>query len=270
MVAVMHSTENAGAWSPPEAASGAAGRGPLSVVPATVLHMSRPAFRPSILVRVVMLAAAYAPLAVLLSVLDSFRSGWLRWALLGLAAAGLAGTVVFLALAVPRRNATVERVFSAKPREGEALKFFASYVVPFFVTASAPATARWGLLIYLTMIALLYVQGDLYFSNPLLAALGYRIFELGRADQGFLLVISRSWHIAPGDVLSLVPLGGYIYVERQSARGRPPPAPVAPPPTSRAASPPAPPPLAATATAVPPPQLTPPTTPPSQRQEHPT
>jgi hypothetical protein len=170
-----------------------------------------------------MLSAAYAPLVVLLAVLDSFRLPWLRWTLIGVAVAGILGTVAFLLVAVPRRNATLERVHAAKPREGEALKFFASYVVPFFVTATAPSPARWGLLIYLGMIALLYVQGDMYFSNPLLAALGYRIFELTRADQGFLLVISRSWHIAPGEILLLVPLGGYIFVEPRGHRRRIPP-----------------------------------------------
>ena len=171
-------------------------------------------------VRVVMLSAAYAPLVVLLAVLDSFRLPWLRWTLVGVAVTGIIGTVVFLLVAVPRRNVTMERVHAARPREGEALKFFASYVVPFFVTATAPSPARWGLLIYLGMIALLYVQGDMYFSNPLLAALGYRIFELTRADQGFLLVISKSWHIAPGEILLLVPLGGYIFVEPRGARRR--------------------------------------------------
>ena len=173
-------------------------------------------------VRGVMLSAAYAPLLVLLAVLDSFRLPWLRWTLVGAAVLGIFGTVTFLLIEVPRRNATLEAVHAARPREGEALKFFASYVVPFFVTATAAPPARWGLLIYLGMIALLYLQGDMYFSNPLLAALGYRIFELTRADQGFLLVISRSWHIAPGEVLSLVPLGGYIFVEpHRPARRRP-------------------------------------------------
>ena len=174
-------------------------------------------------VRVVMLSAAYAPLLVLLAVLNSFRLSWLRWTFLGIALTGVAGTVVFLVVAIPRRNATLERVHSAKPREGEALKFFASYVVPFFVTATAQAPARWGLLIYLVMIALLYVQGDMYFSNPLLALLGYRVFELVRADQGYLLVISRSWHLAPREVLALVPLGGYIFVELHGTRRRTPP-----------------------------------------------
>jgi hypothetical protein len=165
-----------------------------------------------------MLSAAYAPLLLLLAVLDSFRLTWLRWLLVVLAIAGVAGTLVFLKAAVPKRNASPEQVYSAKPREGEALKFFASYVVPFFVTATAPAPARWGLLIYLVMIALLYLQGDMYFSNPVLAALGYRIFELARADRGFLLVISRSWHLAPGETVSLVPLGGYIFVQHDPPR----------------------------------------------------
>ncbi len=161
-----------------------------------------------------MLSAAYAPLLVLLAVLDSFRLPWLRWVFAGLAVAGVAGTMLFLFVSVPRRNAVIERVHSAKPREGEALKFFATYVVPFFVTATAAAPVRWALLLYLLMIAVLYLQGDLYFSNPLLAALGFRIFELVRADRGFLLVTSRSWHLAPGDVMSLVPLGGYIYLQQ--------------------------------------------------------
>jgi hypothetical protein len=215
------------------------------VVLASVAGMRSSAFRPSLPVRVIMLASAYAPLLVLLAVLNSFGIPWLRWTFLAVAAAGVAGTVLFLVLAIPRRNATIEKVYTAKPREGEALKFFASYVVPFFVTATALPAARWGLLIYLLMISLLYLQGDMYFSNPLLAALGYRIFELGRLDRGFLLVISRSWHLAPDEMIALVPLGGYIYVQQGRQLGRPaqsthspeppdptgPPVPVPPPPT---------------------------------------
>lgn len=191
---------------------------PLSVAASSVAVMRSPAFRPSLPVRVIMLSAAYAPLLVLLAVLDSFRVGWLRWALVAVAVAGVVGTLLFLRVAVPRRNSSVERVYSAKPREGEALKFFASYVVPFFVTATAAAPARWGLLIYLVMIALLYLQGDMYFSNPVLAALGYRIYELVRSDRGFLLVISRAWHLAPGELVSLVPLGGYIHIHLDRPR----------------------------------------------------
>jgi len=165
-----------------------------------------------------MLAAAYAPLLLLLAVLNSFRVDWLRWVLVGLSIAGVLGTLAFLFIAVPRRNTEPEVLNRAKPRDAEALKFFASYVVPFFVTATAPEAARWGLLIYLLMIAVLYLQADLYYSNPLLALLGYRVFESDRKDGGFLLLITREWHLAPGQTLQLVPLGGYIYLDRTPNR----------------------------------------------------
>lgn len=89
-------------------------RGTLSVRLTTVLLMRNAAFRPSFPVRVIMLAAAYAPLLLLLAVLDSFRLPWLRWAFAGLAAAGVLGTLLFLTVAIPRRNAAPEKVSTAQ------------------------------------------------------------------------------------------------------------------------------------------------------------
>lgn len=185
----------------------------------TVSFVPTAAFRPSLPVRLVLLAAAYAPLLLLLAVLDSFGITWLRWALVGLSIVGVLGTVLFLRVAVARRNAVPELVWEARPREGEALKFFASYVVPFFVTQSAAPTVRWGLALYIVIIAVLYVQADMYFSNPLLGLLGYRVFELTRQDGGFLLVISREWHLAPRQLIRLAPLGGYIHFQVRTTGG---------------------------------------------------
>ena len=179
--------------------------------------MSSAGFRPAPTVRLLMLAAAYAPLLGLLGLLNSFRIGWLRWTLGGAAVASVVATVLFFAVAVPRRNAVPEQIYSARPREGEGLKFFASYVVPFFVTTAAPSTTRWALLLYLVLIAVLYMQGDLYFTNPLIAILGYRVFELTREDRGFLLVLSRQWRLDPRQVIALALIGGYVYVHLPQA-----------------------------------------------------
>ena len=182
----------------------------------TLPFMSPSAFRPALGVRLLMLVAAYAPLLLLLAVLNSFQIDWLRVVFAVLSGLGAAGTALFFLVGVRSRNAVPEPVYTAKPREGEALKFFASYVVPFFVTPTAAPAARWGLLIYLVLIAVLYLQADLYFSNPLLAVLGYRVFELSRDNRDYLLVISRSWHLAPGETVFLVPLGGYLFLHRRA------------------------------------------------------
>jgi hypothetical protein len=165
-----------------------------------------------------MLAAAYAPLLLLLAILDSFHTSWVRWVMAGVCAAGVVFTMLFFFVVIPRRNATPEQVYEAKPREGEALRFFATYVVPFFVSETAPPTHRWALAVYLVLIAALYLRNDLYFANPLLALLGFRVFELTRRDRGMVLVLSRAWHLAPGQVIDLVPLGGWIAVQRPTRR----------------------------------------------------
>jgi hypothetical protein len=177
-------------------------------------------FRPSIFVRVAMLMSSYAPLLVLMAVLGTWPSWWIRGTFLALAVIGVGVIWVFLRYVTTRRNPLPYTVYQAKPREGEALKFFASYVVPFFVAITAPTAARWGLLVYLSLLALLYLRGDLYFTNPLIALYGYRVFELTGADRSFRLVLSRRWHLAPSTPLLLVPLGGYDYVETpDDARG---------------------------------------------------
>lgn len=174
--------------------------------------MSQGGFRPTIVVRWIMLAAAYAPLLVLLAVLDSFGTQWVRWGLGAVAVAAVIATVSFLLVAVPHRNAIPEEVYSAKPREGEALKFLASYVVPFFVTTTATAPTRWGLGVYLVLIALLYLHDELYFANPVVAMLRYRVFELTRIDRVFLLVLTRERQLVPGQVVRLAQIGSYVYV----------------------------------------------------------
>lgn len=182
---------------------------------------SLPVFQPSAGVRLLMLVAAYAPLLVLIAMLDSFgvdaggtAGRLLRWAPAVVAGLGVVVTVAFVALAVRRRASEPEVVFEARPREGEAVRFFATFVVPFFVLQAATPTHRWALLLYLVLIAALYLQSEMFAANPVLALLGYRVFELNRSDGGFLLVLSRSRYLAPREVLELVPLGGYVYAHR--------------------------------------------------------
>jgi hypothetical protein len=67
------------------------------------------------------------------------------------------------------------------------------------------------LLVYLVLIASLYVQGDLYFGNPIAALLGYRLFEVTRTDGGYLVVVSRAHELQPGEVVRLRRISSYVY-----------------------------------------------------------
>ena len=78
---------------------------------------------------------------------------------------------------------------------------------------TAHGDARWGLVVYLVLLSLLYIRGDLYFTNPLIALFGYRVFELTDEDRTLRVVLSKRWYMGPGMAVRLIPLGGYVYVE---------------------------------------------------------
>ncbi|NGX08674.1 hypothetical protein UI24_16210 [Mycobacteroides franklinii] len=160
-----------------------------------------------------MLVSSYAPLLVLLAVLGTWPSWWIRGALLITAALCCLLVWAFFRFAITNRSSRRYVVYQAKPREGEALKFFSSYVVPFFVAITAGPNAKWGLLVYLALLSLLYMRGDLYFTNPLIALFGYRVFELTGEDRTLRIVISKRWYMPPGIAIRLKSLGGYVYIE---------------------------------------------------------
>ncbi|WP_165688118.1 hypothetical protein [Mycobacteroides abscessus] len=157
--------------------------------------------------------SSYAPLLVLLAVLGTWPCWWVRGGFLIAALICCVAVWAFFRFAVRSQSSRRYAVYQAKPREGEALKFFSSYVVPFFVAITAGSNARWGLLVYLILLSLLYIRGDLYFTNPLIALFGYRVFELTGEDRTLRIVISKRWHIQPGMAIRLISLGGYVYIE---------------------------------------------------------
>lgn len=178
--------------------------------------MSKPGLRPSLAIRLGLLAGAYSPLMVLLAALGTWEQRWLRVALFGAGLLSFLLCTYWLRVWVPQRGGVPEKIYRAKPREGEALKYFASYVIPFFIAATAPSASRWGLLVYLAILVVLYLQGDLYFTNPVIGLMGYRLFEVTREDGGYLLVLTRHWQLTPETVVRLVSLGGYVHVDVSS------------------------------------------------------
>lgn len=160
-----------------------------------------------------MLVSAYAPLLVLLAALGTWKSWYVRGSFIVLAIAGVAALWLFLHYGVGRRSQSRETIWQAKPRDGEALKFLASYVIPFFITTTAPPDARWGLVVYLVLLVALYLRGDLYFSNPVLALIGYRVYEITTEDRRYMLTLSKRVQLMPNQVVWLVSLGGYVFVE---------------------------------------------------------
>ncbi len=145
---------------------------------------------PRLLVRGVLFVSSYAPLLLLFALLDSLGRGWPSIACTVLATGSLAALAVFWRTA-RRLPPTRLDLVSSRSRDTEVMGFFASYVVPFAAAQDAAPRERLALLLFLAVVAGLYLRADLYWVNPVLGLAGVRVLEVETAEGRPLLLLTR-------------------------------------------------------------------------------
>jgi hypothetical protein len=158
--------------------------------------------------------SSYSPLFAVFALLDSFGSGWPTRVCIGLAMVGLLlPMVVFLAA---RRLAPQSlQVEAALVRDGDALAYIATYLVPFAAIMATTARERGALGLFVFLIAVLYVRSELFYINPLLALVGYRLFQVTTPSGVSVVLLSRRRFLRSGINLKARRLSNYVYWEER-------------------------------------------------------
>ena len=168
---------------------------------------------PSLAARVVLFTSSYAPLLLLFALLDSLGRGWPSVLCAAVAAASLAGLALFWRGAARLPAAPLE-VVSSRSRETEVLGFFASYVVPFAAAQDGDLRERLALLLFLVVVAGLYLRADLYWVNPVLGLAGVRVFGVETAQGRPLLLLTRRRYLPQSVTVRAVQVGASVHLER--------------------------------------------------------
>ncbi len=168
---------------------------------------------PTLLVRAVLFTSSYAPLLVLFALLDSLGRGWPSIVCVVLAVVSLVGLAVFWRSTRRLPAARLELV-SGHSRDRDVLGFFASYVVPFAAAQDAGGRQRLALLVFLVVVAGLYLRGDLYWVNPVLGLAGVRVFEVETAQGRPLLLLTRRRFLPQSSTVLAVQVGPHVHLER--------------------------------------------------------
>jgi hypothetical protein len=156
--------------------------------------------------------SSYAPLFGVFALLDSFGPGWPTALCILLALLGpILAAIVF---AAARRLAPQSlRVESAQARDADALAYVATYLVPFAAIAARTARERGALVLFVGLIAVLYVRAELFYVNPLLAIVGYRLFQVTTPSGSSIALLSKRRFLRSGTTLSARRLSDYVYLE---------------------------------------------------------
>jgi hypothetical protein len=156
--------------------------------------------------------SSYSPLFAVFALLDSFGSGWPTRVCLGVAVVGLLlPALIFL---IARRLAPQSlRVESSQIRDGDALAYIATYLVPFAAITATTARERGAIGLFVFLIAVLYVRSELFYINPLLALVGYRLFQVATPAGTSVVLLTRRRFLRSGIDLKARRLSDYVYWE---------------------------------------------------------
>ena len=168
---------------------------------------------PNLGTRILLFLSSYAPLFIILGIRKSF--GHSTVSIILFAAAVLSVLVLLAYLGVVRRLAAHPvTIQSASSRDGEAMSYIVSYLLPFVGLDSASRADQISLGVFLLVLAVVYVSTNLIHMNPVLNLLGYRILEIDSADGKRSILITHRAYIRSGTPIEAVSLGDTILLEK--------------------------------------------------------
>lgn len=169
---------------------------------------------PNLMMRIVLFVSSYAPLLAILSVRKAFGECWGFWVPIALAVTSTLALLGFLAVKSKISPHSVE-VSKSNPRDGEAMSYIVSYLLPFIGLDSANVEDRISLGIFLAMVAVLYVGSNLIHMNPTLNLIGFRLLEIEHSTGKTSTLICRKNYITPGTSINVVSLSNHLLLEKK-------------------------------------------------------
>lgn len=157
--------------------------------------------------------SSYAPLFLVFALLGTFGNSWAIVINILIAAVGviiLSGVFYYTKLKLTDQKLEIA---TTQIRDGDVLAYVATYIVPFAAMNAANARDRWAILLFVVLIAVLYVRSQLFYVNPLLALVGYRLFQVTTEHDASVVLISRQNFIRSHTTISARRLSDYVYWE---------------------------------------------------------
>jgi len=168
---------------------------------------------PNILTRLILFLSSYAPLFLIIAM-----RGWRhsRHLAVGLAIVAVLSVIVLFAFlhTVRKLSAGNATVSAVKSRDGDAMSYIVTYLLPFLAVKLDDPADVVSLGIVLFVIGLLYVNSNMIYTNPVLNIVGYHIFEIEDSDGKTTALISKRSYIRTGSDVEVISIGDYVLLEK--------------------------------------------------------
>ena len=163
--------------------------------------------------QILLFLSSYAPLFGVFALLDSFGKGWPTIVCLILTGLGVVIPIIVSVITRHRLLPQPLRVATAQIRDGDALAYVATYLVPFAAINISTGRERGALGLFVLLLAVLYVRNELFYVNPLLSVAGYRLFQVVTPTGASVVLISDRHFLPANTELPARRVGEYVYWE---------------------------------------------------------
>jgi drug/metabolite transporter (DMT)-like permease len=168
---------------------------------------------PNVPIRLILFLSSYAPLFLIIAM-----RGWRdsKHLAIGIAVVAVLSVIVlFIFLrSAQRLSAGKISISSVISRDGDAMSYIVTYLLPFLAVKLNDPTDAISLGIVLFVIGLLYVNSNMIHTNPILNIVGYHIFEIEDSDEKTTALICNRSYVRNGSELSVISIGDYVLLEK--------------------------------------------------------
>lgn len=167
---------------------------------------------PSVLTQVVLFTSSFSPLLVTMGIMNTFGSGLPSV----LCYAASAGSVIALAVLIRltrHLNPLPVTIARARHRDGDAIGYVVTYLLPFLGLQSESAGTRLAILILFLVLFVLYVKAQLFYVNPVLAFRGFHILECETPGGNLMILVTKRDFVHPNSSLTVRKLADRIMME---------------------------------------------------------
>jgi hypothetical protein len=170
---------------------------------------------PNLLTRVILFLSSYIPLFAVFAVLlwkQDRRAAWVLIVLCGVALLGLIGYLKWARRFAP----TPLEVQSVRSKDGETMSYIASYILPFVSLPYGDYYKLAAIVIFLAVLAIVYVNSNMLYINPMLNLFGFHLYAVTSVGGVEHTLIARR-RPRSGASLRLVTIGENVHIEKSDA-----------------------------------------------------
>lgn len=170
---------------------------------------------PNFVTRVVLFLSSYAPLFGVFAVKQYSHSHTASYVFAGLGVVSLLIFFIFMK-SVATIASTEVTISEHDAKDGDSMSYIVTYLVPFLDIKFDEFANVVGLLIIFLVLAVLYVNSNLIYTNPVLNIVGYHIFEIRTTEDRPIVLITRQSFLRSNAKLKIALLGDYVALEVKS------------------------------------------------------